>query len=105
MAKRVSAEPGCPELADTTRCPDHTRARDEARGRRQARGYDAAFDRLKRVWQRRIDTGQVVTCWRCGARITGRAWHLGHDDHDRDIIRGPECIPCNLSAAGRTSHG
>lgn len=106
MAKRVCAEPGCPTLTATTRCPAHTRARDKARGTRQQRGYDAAHDALRAAWQRRIDAGEVVHCWRpgCHVRIVGRAWHLGHDDRDRSITRGPECIACNLSAAGRNSH-
>lgn len=51
-------------------------------------------------------------CWRCGrwldphARIQAgrrlvRAWHVGHDDLDTSVIRGPECAVCNLSAGGR----
>lgn len=104
MARKVCAEPGCPTLTDTTRCTEHTRARDKARGSRQARGYDAAHDKLRTQWQARIDRGDDVRCWRpgCGVRLTGRAWHLGHDDHDRSVYRGPECIACNLSAAGRS---
>ena len=102
MAKRVCAEPGCPVLTTTTRCTTHTRTQDKARGTRQARGYDAAHDKLRASWQRRIDAGEHVTCWRpdCHAILTGRTWHLGHDDHDRAITRGPECTPCNLRHAG-----
>jgi hypothetical protein len=102
VAKRVCAEPGCPTLTTTPRCPIHTRARDRARGTRQARGYDAAHDATRAMWQARIDAGKPITCWRpdCTTVLTGRAWHLGHDDHDRGITRGPECIPCNLRHAG-----
>lgn len=100
MAKRVCAEPGCPELTNTTRCPTHTRQRDRARGTKAERGYGADFQRQRRTWQHRIDNGERVTCWRCGAVLVGRAWHLGHDDNNRNIIRGPECIGCNLVAAG-----
>mgnify|MGYP000585401853 CR=1 FL=1 len=54
MALKVCAEPGCPILTDTTRCPTHTRQRDRARGSSTARGYDKAhqhrragdFDRI-----------------------------------------------------------
>lgn len=107
MAKRVCAEPGCPTLTTTTRCPTHTRQRDRDRGTRQQRGYDAAHDQQRAAWQARIDSGERVTCWRpdCPTVLTGRAWHLGHDDHDRSITRGPECIPCNLRHAGQEGGG
>lgn len=62
----VCAEPGCPRLTDTTRCPDHTRDRqqhrDQQRGRTAARGYDAA-------WQRRSRDAITSQLWCsvCGA--------------------------------------
>ena len=70
------------------------------------RGYGNTHQQLRARWQYRIDSGEPVTCWRpgCGRRITGTDWHLGHDDHDRSKYRGPECIHCNLSAAGKKSH-
>ena len=55
-----------------------------------------------------LKAGELVLCWRCQdphQPITGRQWHLGHDDHDRTITRGPEHERCNLSAAGHASHG
>ena len=106
MAKRVCLEPGCPVITDGSRCTEHARAKDKARGTRQQRGYDAGHDALRASWQRRIDAGEHVTCWRptCNRTITGRAWHLGHDDVDRHITHGPECISCNLTAAGKASH-
>ena len=102
MLKRPCAEPGCPTLGTTTRCPKHTRQRDQARGTRQQRGYDSEHDRLRAHWQGLIDEGKLVTCWRpdCSNRLLGRYWHLGHDDNDRTITRGPECVPCNLKHAG-----
>lgn len=102
MPKRVCAEPGCPTITDQTRCTSHTRARDKARGTRQERGYNAQHDNLRAAYQQRIDSGEHITCWRpgCWTVLTGRTWHLGHDDHDRSITRGPECIPCNLKHAG-----
>lgn len=47
-----------------------------------------------------VESG-AATCWRCGKWIPpGSNWHLGHDDNDRRIIRGPEhAIECNLKAA------
>lgn len=106
MPKRVCAEPGCPTLTDTTRCPAHARARDKARGTRQARGYDAAHDREAKAWRERVARGERVTCWRCGLPITDpNDCHLGHDDFDRSITRGPEHgRACNLSAAGKARH-
>lgn len=63
------------------------------------RGYGTKHQELRRRWQRIIDrTG--AACWRCGAEIRrGDEWHLGHDDHDRTVYRGPECVLCNLRAA------
>ncbi len=46
-----------------------------------------------------VDAGQG-RCWRCGLPINpGTAWHTGHDDTDRSVIRGAEHASCNLSAA------
>jgi hypothetical protein len=106
VALRVCAEPGCPTLTKATRCPDCTRAKDKARGTRQERGYDAAYDRERRRYQFRMEAGEVFPCWRCDE--LGRPhdvdpdwWHLGHDDLDRSIIRGPECPAGNLATSGR----
>lgn len=102
MSKRVCLEPGCPTLTTGARCAPHRRARDKARGTRQERGYDADHDRLRAEWQRKLDAGLVAFCWRCKrTRIDPRNWHLGHDDADRSLYRGPECPPCNLATAGR----
>lgn len=103
---KVCATPGCPVLTNQTRCPAHTRQRDRARGTRQQRGYDAAHDRLRASWQARLDAGETVHCWRCltrgvHTRIDPTNWHLGHDDHDRNVYAGPECPPCNLATASR----
>jgi hypothetical protein len=101
---KVCAEPGCPTLTDRTRCTDHTRARDRARGTRQERGYDAAYDRLKRAYQRRMDAGEVFVCWRCVELdkphdVDPNDWHLGHDNADRSVIRGPQCPASNLATS------
>lgn len=104
-ASRVCPEPGCPQLTRGGRCDAHRSARERRRGTRQQRGYGSDHDRLRAGWQSRLDDGEVVHCWRpdCGRRIDPRAWHLGHDDHDRTIYRGPECPACNLSHGRRTS--
>lgn len=106
MAKRVCAEVGCPALTDTTRCPTHTRQRDRERGTRQQRGYDQAHDQLRAAAVATLAAGHTLTCWRCGRAITtADDMHIGHDDLDRTITRGPEHKKCNLSAAGKARHG
>ena len=47
-----------------------------------------------------------LTCWRCRERIySADDMHVGHDDFDRSVTRGPEHKRCNLSAAGRKTAG
>jgi ribosomal protein L44E len=95
---RVCADTGCHELTDTTRCPAHTRAKDMSRGTRQQRGYDAAHDRLRARWARKVATGKV-NCARCKKRISPlEAWHLDHTD-DRTGYLGPSHALCNVSHA------
>lgn len=105
MSKRRCID--CPALIDKAgRCPDCQRRKDRARGTRQARGYDAAYDRLHRSYQQRMDDGEVFNCWRCAE--LGRPhvvdprpghWHLGHDNADRSVIRGPQCAASNLDTS------
>lgn len=96
MAKKVCAEPGCPVLTDTTRCPDHTRARDKARGTRQARGYDAEYDKQKRA----PAFANATHCATCGKPFTpDNPKTAGHVIAIRDGGQGapikPECRRCN----------
>lgn len=106
MTKRVCPEPGCPILVKSGRCAEHRREKDAARGRRQARGYDAEHVRLRAAWQRRLDAGERVVCWRCEELgqphlIDPRSWDLGHDDQDRTSYRGPECAAGNRATSAR----
>ena len=84
---------------------NHTRARDKARGRRQARGYDAAYDAKRRGIQILMDAGVTYWCWRCpelgkpAHRVDPKAWHLGHSNEDRSVIRGPQCPASNLATS------
>lgn len=107
MTRRVCTEPGCPATIKPGtrggRCTDCRRAHDKARGSRADRGYGQDHIKEREQWQQRINHGEHITCWRCDKPITGTAWHLGHDDTDRTITRGPECVPCNLQAAGHKS--
>jgi hypothetical protein len=106
MTHRVCLVAGCPTVTDKPRCPEHRRAAERARGTRAERGYDAAHIREGNAWRAKVRTGELVKCWRCGEPITDATdLHLGHDDHDRSITRGPEHgRACNLSAAGRARH-
>ena len=104
-SKRVCRTSGCPNLIPAGRsyCTPCARARDAARGTREQRGYGKQHQATRRYWQARMDSGAVVRCWRCNRPLDPTAWHLGHDDHDRTVTRGPECVDCNLRAAGRAS--
>lgn len=65
------------------------------------RGYGGAHQRFRRMWAMTVATGRV-RCWRCGYLIApGSEWHLGHDDEDRRVYRGPEHAFCNTSSAGK----
>lgn len=104
---KVCAEPGCPELTHGTRCTEHARAKDRARGTRQQRGYDAAFDATGRDYQRRMDAGETLACWRCGQPVgarRGRDWVLGHCDLNRATIHGPEHPGENYATSGRAAN-
>ena len=101
----MCAEAGCPTLTRTTRCIEHTRAKDRARGTRQERGYDAQYDAERKGYQRRMDEGETFSCWRCEELgqphdVDPHDWHLGHDNADRSVIRGPQCPASNLRDAG-----
>jgi hypothetical protein len=88
------AEPGCPELTTTTRCPTHTRQADAARGTTTARGYGNQHQAARRRWAPRVATG-TIRCARCGQRIRpGQPWDLDHTD-DRRGYRGPSHLSCN----------
>lgn len=60
-----------------------------------------AYKRARAAAKRTVDAGEGY-CWRCGKHLPpGLPWHLGHNDYDRSIIEGPECVRCNLTTAGR----
>lgn len=106
IARRVCPKPGCPNLLHPREryCPGHQRDYEQARGTRQQRGYNAHHDQLRAQWAPHIATG-TVKCWRCHQPIPpGEPWHLGHDDNDRTLHRGPEHTHCNTSAGGRAAH-
>ena len=101
---RCTGSPTCPVMLSSSvrYCDEHAVAYEQRRGTRQARGYGVDHDRLRRSWDRRLAAGELVYCWRCGARIVrGTGWDLGHDDQDRARHRGPECETCNRRAGGR----
>jgi hypothetical protein len=107
MANKVCLD--CPNIGPWKRgrCTTCERVKDQARGTRAERGYDAAHIRESNQWRAKVRAGELVTCWRCGQPITDPTdLHLGHDDHDRSITRGPEHgRACNLRAAAQARHG
>lgn len=91
----------CGTPCRATRCPTCRRGVDRARGSRQARGYGAEHEELRAAWAPAVEAG-LVSCWRCLAPlVAGQPWHLGHDDADRGVYQGPECVPCNSATASR----
>lgn len=80
--------------------PGKTSHRNTPQRRARSKEYNSAEHRRRRAaGQREVDAGRAH-CWRCGGRLTpGQPWHLGHDDYDRSIYRGPEHPHCNTSAA------
>jgi len=112
MARRIcpcrgcSAHGGsCPTITDKGRCAPCARALDLDRGTARQRGYDANHDAERRRWARIIRRRPVPCARHCGRLIHhGDTWHLDHTD-DRTSYLGPSCVPCNLAAAGRASHG
>jgi len=81
----------CGTPTNGSRCPKHKLDRKWGRPHR----------RVRAEWEPLVAAGQV-DCWRCGKRIQpGQPWDLGHDDNDRSVYRGPECIPCNRATHGR----
>lgn len=83
-----------------------TTNRDSPAAQARAKQYAShEHRRLRATWQRRIDTGQHVTCSRCGHPITrGMVWHLDHDDHDRSQYLGPSHATCNRRAAAQAGN-
>lgn len=66
-----------------------------------ARGYGGAHAKKRAEAKKLVDAG-LANCWRCGTWLPpGQPFDLGHDDHDRSIYRGPECVPCNRATSGR----
>lgn len=77
------------------------------------RGYGHAHRKERDRWKPLVNSGGAI-CWRCRQQIPPagrgrcpkcgkwhRTWHLGHDDHDRSVYRGPEHLCCNEATAGR----
>jgi hypothetical protein len=59
----------CPNLSD---CPEHKRTTKQ-------RDYGADHQAERRMWQRRMDRGEVILCRRCKQPIRpGQLWDLGH---------------------------
>lgn len=79
----------------------HRKPHNEAARQRKRQYNSAEYKDAKAQAQLQVDAG-LAHCWRCGKWLAPqREWHLGHDDHNRLIIRGPECPPCNVKAASR----
>lgn len=80
----------------------HTADKTSPAAQARRRQYNSReYRTAKAAGQRHVNTGHA-RCWRCHTPLhPGEPWHLGHDDHNRSIIRGPECVDCNLHAAAQ----
>jgi hypothetical protein len=69
----------------------------QTKAKTAARGYGAAHQTKRRVWARRIYSGEQVSCARCGWPILpGQYWDLGHvDGSGKSQYSGPEHRACN----------
>lgn len=60
-----------------------------------SRNYSYKHRRIRAALAPQVAAG-LVDCWRCRKRIKpGQKWDLGHDDADRNIVRGAEHMTCN----------
>lgn len=79
------------------KCDTHAKQAEQDRGTRQQRGYDTAHTKERERWAPLVHRG-LVTCTRCGRRITPpQPWDLGHNDQ-RTAWTGPEHATCNRGA-------
>lgn len=100
-AKRICPKPGCPKTVNKRYCTEHEQQYERERGTAHQRGYNSAYRVARKKLKPAVEAG-TTQCWRCGNLIhPNTEWHLGHDDNDRSIIRGPEHPHCNTSAAGK----
>lgn len=83
----------------------HTKRPTQAEAQRRREYNSREYRRAGQACARQVATG-TARCWRptCQRPIPagsqrGRDWVVGHDDHNRNIIRGVECTNCNTRAA------
>jgi hypothetical protein len=83
----------------------HRRDNNSPAARARKREYDSREYRQAHAQAARIVSRGDAYCWRCTGWIEpDGTWHLGHDDHNRAIIRGPEHASCNLTAAAKAGN-
>jgi len=113
---RPCAQPGCPALSTTTRCPlhqaQHVQAENARKGSASARGYGAGWKRTRYAYwqahgQRDADGRLVVYCVACAEEGVQREATVL--DHIQPIHQAPElrldwdnlrplCNSCNVKA-------
>jgi hypothetical protein len=71
----------------------------DAERARRAKYQSAEHKAARKHYKTLVERGVILRCWRCGARIVPGNWHVGHDDVNVNLIRGPECATCNKKAA------
>lgn len=104
-APKKCGDPNCEtRVQGRPYCPPCT-AKRQTRANTTQRGYGWQHQQNREAWRPQVATG-TVACWRCRELLSPTdGWHLGHDDNDRTITRGPEHDrACNLRAAGKAAH-
>lgn len=100
---KVCAKTNCPVLTHSSYCDEHQAERDKARGTTKQRGYSGRHQTMRASIVSAMEQGLTVRCIDCSVILTPQTLHLGHTD-DRTGYRGPQCVTCNDSDAGRRSH-
>lgn len=84
----------------------HRKRRNTPAERARRAEYDSPEYRAIRKALKAEHAAGRAHCWRCGRHIPpSMPRHTGHDDYDRTVIRGNECVTCNLPAAARKGAG
>lgn len=68
--------------------------------------YGRPHRRMRALLLERLRREGVLFCWRCsGEIVVATDLHVGHDDWDLSVTRGPEHVLCNLRAAAAKRNG
>lgn len=78
----------------------HTKTRGTPADAARAARYNSPEHRAARKRYTVLVAAGQAMCWRCGCVLYPEHWQVGHNDAGT-VIMGPECTPCNRTAAAR----